>query len=99
MTVFVGFNSTNIKFSGEQPDTHKSAPTVERLFCATCGTPIGYRGSRLPDEIYLYSGVLENPSRFIPELHAWVSERLEWLEIVDHLPHYERFSRLREPEE
>jgi len=95
VTVFVGFKSADVQFKGEKPDRHRPTPTVDRLFCAICGTPIGYEDDQLPDEIYFYSSTLEDPSRYLPQLHAWVSERLDWLHIEDDLPHYERFSRQR----
>ena len=95
VTVFIGFDSQNILFTRVYPDIHRSEPMIQRLFCATCGTPIGYIDDRLPNETYFYAGSLEDPSKFKPELHSWVSEKLDWLEINDQLPHYERFSRMR----
>ena len=95
VTVFIGFDSRTILFTRENPDIHRPEPVIQRLFCAACGTPIGYIDDRLPNEIYFYSGVFEDPSKFKPELHAWVSEKLDWLTIIDELPRYERFSRSR----
>lgn len=98
VTVFAGFDSKKVIFTRDQPDIHNPAPMIYRLFCATCGTPIGYIDDRLPNEVYFYSGALEDPSKFRPELHAWVSEQLDWLEIEDQLPHHDMFSRLRSSE-
>lgn len=95
VTVFVGFEAGEVRLVGEDADAYQSTPDVRRLFCARCGTPIGYKDRRLPGEIYYYLGMFEEQSGFSPQLHAWVSERLEWLEIVDDLPQHAHFSRPR----
>lgn len=95
VTVFAGFREDEVELLGDEAAVHQSTPEVERLFCAQCGTPIGYRDLRLADEIYYYLGLLDEPSRLVPRLHAFESERLAWLNIVDDLPRHERFSRSR----
>lgn len=95
VTVFAGFREDEVELLGEEAAVHRPAPEVERLFCSRCGTPIGYRDLRLPDEIYYYLGLLDEPSRLVPQLHAFETERLAWLHIVDDLPRFERFSRSR----
>lgn len=95
VTVFAGFREDQVERLGDEAAVHRSAPEVERHFCSQCGTPIGYRDLRLPDEIYFYLGLLDEPSRLVPQLHAFESERLAWLDIVDDLPRFERFSRSR----
>jgi|TARA_R100001369_G_scaffold80430_1_gene110801 hypothetical protein len=95
VAVFAGFKSDEVKLFGEKATTYKSIPEVKRLFCSRCGTPIGYQDARLPGEIYYYIGVLEEQSKVVPQLHAWISERLDWLSIADDLPRYQHFSRPR----
>lgn len=95
VTVFVGFNEAEIQLGGKDALTYQSTPTVQRLFCGNCGTPIGYRDNRLPGEIYYYLGIMNKPENFCPTLHAWTAEQLAWLKINDDLPHFKAFSRQR----
>lgn len=95
VTVFVGFPERSIVYEGERPECRASSRFVERLFCSACGMPMAYRDNRLEDELYLHVGVLDEPERFEPRLHAWVAEALPWLRIEDDLPRYEGFSRSR----
>ena len=95
VTVFAGFRRGDVEWAGEAPAAYSAVPGVSRLFCRRCGTPIGYRDDRLPNEMYFYLGVLDEPSRLAPQLHAFTAERLEWLEIDDDLPRHAAFSRLR----
>jgi len=94
-TVFVGFPEDTIEYAGERPDRRATSQFAERLFCGNCGTPLAYRYRSLEGEIYFHVGVLDEPARFVPELHAWVSESLPWLELDDDLPRHEGFSRTR----
>lgn len=93
-TVFVGFHEDDVKFDN-RPSVYSSSPSVERLFCGRCGTPLGYRDKNLAGEIYLLVGIFEGPELFQPERHAWVSEQLPWLHIEDELPRHAEFSRPR----
>ncbi|MBL4619670.1 MAG: GFA family protein [Marinicaulis sp.] len=64
-TTFVDFPRSCVTFTLE-PSIFHSSPTVERLFCSTCGTPIGYRGDGSLDEINLYLGAFNEPENFKP---------------------------------
>ena len=50
---------------------------------------------RLPGETYLPGGVFDDPEAFEPEAHDWVSRRLQWFDVPDGLPRYEKSSILR----
>ncbi|MDZ7840874.1 MAG: GFA family protein [Gammaproteobacteria bacterium] len=95
VTVFVGFKEDDVQLEGEGAANYQSTPTVQRLYCDKCGTPIAYADSRLPGEIYYYVGIMRDPSQWIPTLHAWTSEQVEWLKISDDLPKFKGFSRQR----
>ena len=75
--------------------TYTPKAGVQRLHCSACGSPIAYLDERLPDEIYFYLGVVDQQAELVPMRHAWVSEQLSWLNIADHLPVHEGFSRDR----
>jgi hypothetical protein len=95
VTVFVGFRAGDVHRLGPEAAVHAATPSVERLFCGTCGTPVGYRDERLPGEIYYYLGIMDDPASLPPMLHAWAGERLPWLDLGDDLPRFEGFSRPR----
>ncbi|WP_343034076.1 GFA family protein [Aurantimonas aggregata] len=59
-----------------------------RGFCPSCGTSLfthrlssGWTG--------LTSGSLDDPDRFKPEAHTWVSAKQPWVVIADQLPQYD----------
>lgn len=95
VTAFAGFSSSDITIKGGPAATYRSSSHVERLFCADCGTPIGYVDDRLRDEAYFYIGLFDEIAELKPTLHAWTSEQVEWLSILDELPRYYGFSRER----
>lgn len=95
VTVFVGFKEKDVQLIGKDAAIYQSTPTVQRLFCDKCGSPIAYRDSRLPGEIYYYLGFMQDPSKWVPTLHAWMTEQVEWLRINDDLPRFKGFSQHR----
>ncbi|WP_244936498.1 GFA family protein [Methylobacterium currus] len=70
------------------PAWFRSSPRAERAFCPSCGTPLAYRADDLPDEIDLTLASLDDPERFPPRDHVWVSRRLSWVALPPGLPCY-----------
>ena len=61
---------------------------VERVFCATCGSPILVRQG---DQMRLRLGGLDTASASPPTLHIHTASKADWFVIVDDLPqHAER---------
>jgi len=87
---FVGFKERDLTWHGT-PHTWK-AQGVERGFCAHCGSQIGYRDDKLPGEIYLSIGFMDEPENYPPTLHAFEKRRLPFLHIADDLPRHDGFS-------
>lgn len=85
VTCFVNYRKRNVTFSRE-PAVFESSAGVGRRFCKRCGTPIAYETDRRADEIDIYLNVLDEPERFVPEAHAFYSERLPWFGTHDDLP-------------
>lgn len=94
VTVFAGVRDDEVTF-GEAPAVFASSDQAERLFCSACGTPLAYRDRRLPGELYLLLGTLDEPGRFVPQRHAFTARQLPWLHIDDGLPRHPGFSRSR----
>lgn len=67
---------------------YRSSPPVVRGFCAACGTSLTYRHEGHPAELDVALATLDEPARFAPRMHVWVSEKLPWVTISDGLPQY-----------
>ena len=97
LTVWVGYRPYQLQFTRGTPRTFSKTEGVERTFCATCGTSIGYADKGIGDETYLSIGFFDNPERFYPQAHAYWRMRLPWVDFADDLPRVETYSRGRDP--
>lgn len=84
-TSFFGVADGAWAWTGALPATYASSPGVERSFCATCGTPMAYRGARFPDEMHFYAATLDRPEDYRPTLHVNWAEHLSWIRPEDGL--------------
>lgn len=63
-----------------EPDWYASSPIAKRPFCATCGTPLGFRFNN-GEGIDLTLGSFDDPSAFRPEAHAGAESMHEaWID-------------------
>lgn len=92
VSLFAGYRTGQIEWKQGEPKTYESSPGVRRSFCAECGTPLSYEDERLSGEFYIPTGVFDEPERFEPEVHDWISQKLGWLDICDDLPRYRESS-------
>lgn len=76
------------RFTKGAPQYYTSSPGVRRSFCPRCGTPIAYEANRIPNEVHLYHGTLDNPGAIQPTAHVHSVEQLPWFEVQDDLPRY-----------
>ena len=88
VVAFVGLYRGEVNWTGEAATY--GAPPVRRLFCNTCGAPLGYSDDRLADRIYLYTAALDRPEDHPPRSHSYAGERIDWLRLADDLPEHER---------
>ena len=89
-TTWFGVSKSAYRFTGEEPKVYRSSPSVRRLFCGHCGTPMAFESERWPDEIHFYAASLENPNDFAPQFHVNCAEKLPWIALNDGLPRYDR---------
>jgi hypothetical protein len=75
-------------FTAGTPTWFRSSPRAQRAFCPTCGTHLAYVADDLPEEIDLTTASLDDPERFPPRDHVWVSRRLSWVALPAGLPAY-----------
>jgi hypothetical protein len=93
LATFVSVGRGRFRFIRGQPRVYRSSPGVRRSFCGECGSPIAYEADRVPDEIHLYHGTLDDPGALVPEAHVHTGERLPWFEVHDVLPRYQAGGR------
>ena len=97
VAAFVGFRADDVTIEGRP--THFENGTVERCFCAACGSPLSYTDARIPGCIYFLLGAMDAPENYVPTLHAYVCEQLPYLHIDDGLTRFERTSVPRPTEQ
>ncbi len=95
VTVFVGYKQDRVEITGDEPKIYGSSPGVRRAFCENCGTSLSYEDESLPDEIYFFGGILDEPEAFGPRAHSGHSRKLTWLNLRDDLPRHGESSRPR----
>lgn len=64
-----------------------SSDDIERGFCKSCGTTIYSKRASL-GAMGLTFGSLDDPDRFRPAEHIWVSSKQAWVVLEDGLPQY-----------
>lgn len=63
---------------------------VGRHFCGQCGTPLFGESAAFPEIIGIRAGSLDDPGRFRPGAHMWVSSAQPWHGIDPALPRFEK---------
>src|SRR5437016_14461594 len=63
MATWISVPRTTFRFTAGKPAYFASSPGVRRGFCARCGSPLTYENERVPDEIHLLAGALDDPQR------------------------------------
>jgi len=82
---------------GEAAD-YSSSPGIHWLFCAACGSTVGYRRSERPDHMDITTGTVDDPDRFPPNVEIWMQEKIGWEAAHSDLPKRERSSLNEKPD-
>ena len=99
MATLAVFRADQVTFSGDDRKVYKSAPGVDRAFCANCGTSLTWE-TILGDEgslCAIHLSTFEEPEALMPTGHSFYSERLPWFDVVDELPRHAGFVAESEP--
>ena len=76
----------------KEPTRYRSSKDVERSFCPTCGSTIGFHRAH---ETSLCLGSFDTPSdlpvRSIWACHVWYKERISWFDTADDWPCHSEF--------
>ena len=79
------FALSGFRFTEGTPAEFRSSPPVVRTFCDTCGTPLTYRHEDYGDAIDITTCSLDEPERFPPTHHSWLSHDVPWVRFGDGL--------------
>ncbi len=87
------FAEDAVSYNGPTPGIVSLKPGATRMFCATCGSPVGSRFDYLPGQVYIPLGLLDQADTYAPQVHCYESERLAWLNIEDTLERFDTTGR------
>ncbi len=77
-----------VSYTKGKPTAYESTPGNVRLFCGSCGSPLGARVAEDAKLVVFHLGCLDDPNLIKPELHGYTSTQLSWCEMDDGLPRY-----------
>lgn len=83
---WVTFAKSGFRFTQGEPGEFRSSPPVVRTFCRSCGTPLTYRHESYADAIDITTCSLDEPQKFPPTHHSWLSHDVSWVKFGDGLP-------------
>jgi hypothetical protein len=89
VVTFVVFEQDRVKFTKGNRKIYNSSPGVGRGFCDQCGTPLTWEGDAWDRSIIeVHISTLDNPNAFVPTVHWFHGERIDWFDVADNLPRY-----------
>ncbi len=98
VVTFVVFEHNQVKFTKGDRKIYNSSPGVGRGFCDQCGTPLTWEGEAWGRSIIeFHISTLDNPNAFVPTIHWFHSERIDWFDVADNLPRLHGASDDEEP--
>jgi hypothetical protein len=93
VVAWVTFPASQFTIVQGKPAEFHSTPPVRRTFCAACGTPLTYRHADGRDSVDVTTCSLDDPDRFPPTHHSWLSHDLAWVRFGDGLPTFAEWRR------
>ena len=89
---FARFERAAVSWQGELA-RFDSSEFAWREFCPRCGSTLTFNFVESPDIVYIAVGTLDEPARTPAERHSFLSSKLEWLHLDEHLPGSEHWRR------
>jgi hypothetical protein len=59
-----------------------------RVFCSSCGSPLWYEPTHLPQFRGIPLGVIDDAGVPQPQMHVWTQSKVSWESILDDLPQH-----------
>lgn len=89
MATWATWPAADIRFVKGRPSEFASSPGARRGFCAKCGSTLSWRAvDRVPAELDLSAGSLDDANALSPREHLYVKTRRAWQPLCDGLPAY-----------
>lgn len=89
---WVSVPRTHFRFTRGEPTLYRSSAHAERSFCAVCGSQLTFFSESSPEDIDVTLGSLDTPEQHPPDRHVFISSRLPWLHLDDHLAEHRDWS-------
>jgi hypothetical protein len=80
-STWVGYESGAVSWTGTRT-VYRSSATVERGFCAACGTPLSYSGKKWSAETHLLIGTFDDPGGLVPTSDSFTGDKLPWAPLI-----------------
>ena len=80
------FTADQFELIRGSPAEIRSSEPVRRTFCSECGTPLTYEHRDGPGFVDVTTCSLDDPDRFPPTHHSWLSHNVAWVRFGDDLP-------------
>lgn len=68
------------------PAEYRSSPPCVRYFCGNCGAQLAFFAEQSPATIDITTATLDDVALVVPDRHIWVTSRLPWIHLDEHLP-------------
>ena len=89
IVAWVTFPSAQFHLLQGHPAEFRSSELVRRTFCAACGTPLTYEHRDGVGFVDVTTCSLDQPGKFPPTHHSWLSHDLPWVRFGDGLPTFQ----------
>ena len=79
---------SQFRFIAGEPTRFKSTRRGTRSFCSQCGTQLTFETEDFPNEIDVTICSLDDPESVRPKDQTWLSSKLSWVVLDNHLPQH-----------
>lgn len=80
------FPADAVEWTGEEPKTYRSSDFAFRRFCPVCGSQLEFGFDARPELRIIAVGSMDDPSAAPAIRHNFISEKLPWVHLDEHLP-------------
>ena len=67
-----------------------SGNTINRVFCAACGTPVYWEGTKFPDLVILSISSLDDVDAISPSREIWTDSAVSWCRFQESIESFPR---------
>lgn len=92
LATYVIYPAGTVEWLQRRPTRYRTSQDVERSFCSTCGSTIGFHRAH---ETSIHLGSLDRPEDVVIDeglrLHVMYEDHVSWFDTADSWPRHERF--------